>query len=75
MLKITTRMDDSPALFVQKFNYNNIVEDIFCYLLAQTFGFREMNFHCHVCIRICRSSLRTGRASCSFALVAKTRSQ
>ena len=24
------------------------VEDIFCSLLAQTFGYREMNFQCHV---------------------------
>ena len=41
------------------------VENIFCSLSAQTFGYRKVNFQ--------RSSTRTGRASCSFALETKTR--
>ena len=39
----------------------------FCSLRAQTFGFREMNFQCHVLCTHSSLESRTGRVSCSFA--------
>ena len=45
-----------------------LLKAFFCSLLVQTFGYREMNFQCHVFIRTRRLSPRTARHSYSFVL-------